>query len=232
MNARILVVEDNKGLNILFRKILGREEFRVISAGDGAEAFELLSEGEEVNIILLDIMMPKLDGMGFLEKAREIIQKREIKVCMISALSDNKRIQKCLDLGADDYIIKSADEELLVNKMQFLSGLMPIYEYAKITCKRDESFHFGSNRFEVLLTEINEDYFVFNVNQTVKCGQRIKISQGKIMEMTKNSQPILARIFRVNRTGEGYICYANYIGLTENQIKLIRSKTLTGRDAA
>ncbi len=228
MEAKILVAEDNKGLSLLFSKILERNGYEVVLAGNGVEAFTTLMTEEGIDIIFLDIMMPQLDGIGFLEKAKSIIKEKRIKICMLSALSEMDKIQQCLSLGADDYIIKVADEELLVNKVRFLGGQLPKYEYSKIECQHKESILVNSECVDITLTEVHEDFFVFKTKYDLERGTRITITNGKVWDMIGTSQDILARVFRVRKDAGIVTAFANYVGLTENQIKALRSKTVRG----
>ena len=228
MEAKVLLVEDNKGLSLLFSKILERNNYEVISSENGAEAFSVLATDKEFDVILLDIMMPELDGIGLLKKGKDIFKEKQIKICMLSALSDMEKIQECLSLGADDYIVKIADEELLVNKIRFLSGQLPKYKYSSIECEHVESILIGSEKIDATVIEIHEDYFVFKTESEIKEGAKLKISNGEIWNMMGMSRDILARIFSVDQDSNKFKAFANYIGLSEGQIKSLRSKTVRG----
>jgi len=102
MKMSILLVEDDREISYLVTSQLERENFRVFNAFDGEEALAVF-EKEEINLVLLDLMLPKLNGMDFLKRIRETSL---IPILIISAkVSD---IDKALGLGfgADDYISK------------------------------------------------------------------------------------------------------------------------------
>lgn len=102
MQKSILLVEDDREISSLVADQLERENFRVVTAFDGEEALAVF-EKEEIDLVLLDLMLPKLNGMEFLKKIRETSL---IPVLIISAKGSD--IDKALGLGfgADDYISK------------------------------------------------------------------------------------------------------------------------------
>lgn len=108
---RVLVVEDAKDLNRLIVKVLVKAGYSVDGCFNGEEAKEYLT-GAEYDAMLLDVMMPKLDGFTLLEQLRN--QGNEIPVLMLTAKDAIADRVKGLDLGADDYLIKPFDfDELL-----------------------------------------------------------------------------------------------------------------------
>ena len=238
MFKKILIAEDNKGLQFLYYKLLKNNGHEVLLASNGAEAFSLLVTEDNIDIALVDIMMPKLNGIEFVKQAKTMIREKYVKICMISALSDISKVEECLKAGADDYIVKVGDGELLVNKVNFLLGNVPRYEYAKIECqhpqkfkiisrdKLENNFRSGATEVDVTLAQIHEDYFVFHTVFEVKVGDRIIIDRGEIKKLIEIEQNILARIFRVYKKNKKYTVCANYIGLSEAQMKALRSKTV------
>lgn len=108
---RILVVEDAKDLNRLIVKVLVKNGYSVDGCFNGEEALEYLV-GAEYDAMLLDVMMPKLDGFSLLERLRNA--GNEIPVLVLTAKDAISDRVKGLDLGADDYLIKPFDfDELL-----------------------------------------------------------------------------------------------------------------------
>jgi len=108
---RILVVEDAKDLNRLIVKVLVKNGYSVDGCFNGEEALEYLA-GAEYDAMLLDVMMPKLDGFSLLERLRNA--GNEIPVLVLTAKDAISDRVKGLDLGADDYLIKPFDfDELL-----------------------------------------------------------------------------------------------------------------------
>lgn len=103
---RILVVEDEKDLNNIITKHLKKNNFSVDSVFNGEEALEYLDYGT-YDLIVLDIMLPKVNGYEVIKKLRE--NKNETAVLMLTARDSIEDKIKGLDLGADDYLIKPFD---------------------------------------------------------------------------------------------------------------------------
>jgi len=102
MKKRILIVDDEVSILKFLRSNLEDKGYAVISAANGEEALNTI-ERELPDLIVLDVMMPKMDGFEVCRRLREWSQ---IPIIMLSARSDEKDKVKCLDLGADDYIVK------------------------------------------------------------------------------------------------------------------------------
>lgn len=99
---KILVVDDTKNVQVLLSDFLGSQDFEVLTASDGREALEVLRETTP-DLILLDIMMPNMDGYQFISQLRRT---SNIPVIMITAKQQETDLIRGFDLGADDYIIK------------------------------------------------------------------------------------------------------------------------------
>ena len=114
---RILVVEDEKDLNNIITKHLKKNNFSVDSVFNGEEALEYLEYGT-YDLIILDIMLPKVNGYEVIKKLRE--NKNEIAVLMLTARDSIEDKIKGLDLGADDYLIKPFDFGELLARIRAL----------------------------------------------------------------------------------------------------------------
>jgi DNA-binding response OmpR family regulator len=102
MTATILVVDDQSSVRQLLQEYLTEQGFRVITASDGQTAL-YTARHEEPDLILLDIMMPKMDGYQFLRVYR---QERQTPIIIITAREEETDAVLGLDLGADDYVVK------------------------------------------------------------------------------------------------------------------------------
>lgn len=102
MKECILVVDDDREIVEAIAKLLVRENYNVLKAYDGMQALELLSQNQ-VQMVLIDVMMPRLDGLSAVMKIRE---KRNIPIIVLSAKSEDTDKVLGLSMGADDYIAK------------------------------------------------------------------------------------------------------------------------------
>jgi class 3 adenylate cyclase len=110
--ATILVVDDDEENRQLLTRRLAREGHRVRAASGGLAALTLL-QSEPVDLVLLDVMMPDLDGPAVLERLKQDPERRHIPVLMISALSETASVVRSIELGAEDYLPKPCDPVLL-----------------------------------------------------------------------------------------------------------------------
>ena len=110
--GRILVVDDNEMNRDILMRHLERQGHQVASSETGLQALKLLTE-ETFDLVLLDILMPGLDGYQVLEKMKADPALRDIPVIMISALDETDSVVQCIALGAEDYLPKSFDPILL-----------------------------------------------------------------------------------------------------------------------
>jgi DNA-binding response OmpR family regulator len=110
--ARLLVVEDDPINRRLLASYLQREGHEVATADDGAAGWEVL-QTQPFDVVLLDVLMPELDGYEVLERVRASDELRHLPVIMISALDETDSIVRCIELGADDYLPKPFSPPLL-----------------------------------------------------------------------------------------------------------------------
>ena len=112
--GKIMVADDDKNIVELLRLYLEKEDFAVITANDGEEALGKFTL-EAPDIVLLDIMMPKLDGWQVL---REIRKKSNVPIIMITAKGETFDKVLGLELGADDYVVKPFDSKEIVARIK------------------------------------------------------------------------------------------------------------------
>src|SRR5262245_3054678 len=110
--ARVLVVDDAKaGRDILTRR-LEQDGHRVDTAGDGEQALAMLATSD-YDLVLLDLMMPVLDGYGVLERMKADERLRYVPIIMLSVIEEVDSVVQCLEMGADDYVTKPFNPVLL-----------------------------------------------------------------------------------------------------------------------
>ena len=117
-NTYVLIVDDEFRIRKLLADFLVREGYKVLEAEDGEEALDILFEtGKKVDLVILDVMMPKYDGWFVLERIREYMT---IPVVMLTARSDEYDQLKGFKLGADDYVTKPFSPGVLVARVNKL----------------------------------------------------------------------------------------------------------------
>jgi signal transduction histidine kinase len=116
----VLVVDDNETNREVLRHRLEKAGFGVLTASDGHEALSILESpaGRTFDAVLLDYMMPDLNGMDVLKRIRETRSAIELPVIMQTARSDSKTVVDCIDAGANDYVTKPIDLGILLSRLQ------------------------------------------------------------------------------------------------------------------
>ena len=108
---KILVVDDESRMRKLVKDFLGREGYQVLEAGDGLEAMEAFYAEKDIALIILDVMMPKMDGW---QTCREIRQSSKVPIIMLTARGDERDELQGFNLGVDEYISRFRDEKRFV----------------------------------------------------------------------------------------------------------------------
>ena len=125
---QILVVDDNKNTRQLMLAILEEENYKVFTAEDGQDALDLM-ENQHIDLVLLDIMMPNMDGYEFTKILREM--KNDLPILMVSAKQLPIDRKQGFIAGTDDYMIKPVDEE------EMLLRIKALLRRAKIATERE-----------------------------------------------------------------------------------------------
>ncbi len=116
---RILCVDDEPSILRLFESLLAAHDYEIIKAQNGQEALEKLNE-ERVDLVLMDIMMPKLNGLEACRRIKGDEQTRDIPVVIITALSAKADWIKGIEAGAEDFISKPFDAREILDRVKIL----------------------------------------------------------------------------------------------------------------
>lgn len=112
---KILVVDDESRMRKLVRDFLVRNNYDVIEAENGAKAVDIFFEQKDIALILLDVMMPQMDGW---QVCREIREYSKVPIIMLTAKSDEKDELQGFQLGVDEYIVKPFSPKILVARVE------------------------------------------------------------------------------------------------------------------
>ena len=112
---KILVVYDESRMRKLVRDFLVKQNFDVLEAGDGEEAVDIFFKEKDIALIILDVMMPKMDGW---QVCREIRKYSKVPIIMLTAKGDERDELQGFDLGVDEYITKPFSPKILVARVE------------------------------------------------------------------------------------------------------------------
>ena len=122
MSKNVLIVDDSKTVRNLVAFILKAEGIKVTTAEDGLDGLEKLYSMPEVDLILTDINMPRMDGFSFIIAVREQDAYKDIPIIILSTEGGEEDIQKGIRLGANLYMVKPAQPEKIVRNIKMLLG--------------------------------------------------------------------------------------------------------------
>lgn len=126
MNNKILVIDDDLAINELIKVNLELAGYRVVQAFDGTKGFALAKQ-ENPSLIILDVMMPEVDGFTVAQRVRKHGETADVPILMLTALSQLNDKVKGFDIGVDDYLVKPFEmDELLVRVRALLKRTMQI----------------------------------------------------------------------------------------------------------
>ena len=121
MSKHILIVDDSKTVRNLVAFIMKKEGFRVTMAEDGLDGLEKLYS-TEVDLIISDINMPRMDGFTFIKTVREQEAYRDMPILVLSTEGQEQDIKKGISLGANLYMVKPAQPDQMVKNIRMLLG--------------------------------------------------------------------------------------------------------------
>ena len=208
-HEKILIVEDEAKIADIVKSYLEREGFQVTVAGDGKSALSMLKEG--FDLVILDLMLPDIDGEAICTSLREF---SDIPIIMLTAKSAEDQRVKGLGMGADDYVVKPFSAKELVarvkahlrrtagtkkNLLSFNGGGLIIDPATREVKKRNQSAELTATEFRILLSLAEKPQMVFNRLQIINVAQgfdfegydrvvdaHIKNIRQKIEDSTKN----------------------------------------------
>ncbi|MBI3134656.1 MAG: response regulator [Bacteroidetes bacterium] len=122
-NRTILVVDDDDRNIFALSAVLGPKKPTILVATDGIDCLKKLRSGEHIDLVLLDMMMPEMDGYHVLNEIRNDSKLKHIPVISLTAQAMKGDRKKCLDAGANEYCSKPVDITILLNQIKGLLNL-------------------------------------------------------------------------------------------------------------
>ena len=191
---KILVVDDESRMRKLVRDFLVREDYEVLEAGDGEAALDIFYQEKNIALIILDVMMPKMNGW---EVCREIRETSKVPIIMLTAKGETFDKVLGLELGADDYILKPFTPSILIAKMRnLINGRQALKQmYAKLFMLPGADAAVIDDETEEVAEEVKkEDPFINSVIKIIEeniCEADFSVK--KLASEMNMSQPTLYR---------------------------------------
>src|SRR3990172_3132596 len=171
MSARILVVDDLPANLKLLEARLNAEYFAVKTASNGRDALEICESGQ-CDIVLLDVMMPGMDGFEVARRLKKNPATHHIPVIMITALDQPSDRVKGLEAGADDFLTKPVDDLALITRVKNLARLKMLTDEMLMRASTEEQMGFGGG-MSVRLDELGRGAHILLVEDRDRAAERI-----------------------------------------------------------
>ena len=180
---KILIVDDESRMRKLIRDFLEREGYQILEASDGIEAMDMFYANKNIDLIILDVMMPRMDGW---QVCKEVREHSKVPIMMLTARAEEQNELKGFELGVDEYVAKPFSPKILVARVGALlkrvknvdedaeinAGGIVINKSAHMVTIGGENIDLSVKEFELL------KYFVEN--------QKIALSREKILNNVWN----------------------------------------------
>ena len=175
MKSKILIVDDEEHIRELIRFYLDKEGFSVVQAASGQEALQLL-ENEYIDLAIVDIMMPVMDGFQLVEEMKEM---KDIPVIMLTAKSQSADKLRGFSLGIDDYVTKPFDPDELLARVKTILKRYSINSQNIVTLHdvvfdgdkyeiRDQTIHLPLKQFELAFELAKNPNQIFTREQLIE----------------------------------------------------------------
>lgn len=177
MKSKILVVDDEAPIRELVRFYIEKEGYTMLEAENGIEALEVF-ENEYVDLAVVDVMMPKMDGWELVSELKQI---RDVPVVMLTAMGESKDKLKGFDLGVDDYVVKPFDPDELMARIRtilkrYSINSQNIIKIGEVTfdgdkCEilyQDKVIHLPLKQFELVFELAKKPNHIFSREQLIE----------------------------------------------------------------
>lgn len=199
----VLIADDNKDFcSILNEYLSTQDDVEVIGlAKDGVEALEMVSK-RVPDILILDIIMPHIDGLGVLEKLNSLDLDKLPKIIVLSAVGQDKITQRAINLGADYYVVKPFDFEILIKRIRQLTGTSMTIPERKIPKNTNYAYISNPDPSKTLEARITNIIHEIGVPAHIKGYLYLREAIGMVVEnmellsaVTKELYPSIAKKF-------------------------------------
>ena len=120
MTKRVLVIDDSRAMRTILGGILAELGYQVEGAENGGQALDILRSGEPFELALVDWNMPQMTGFEFVCEVRKESRFSDLRLMMVTTETEEGRISDALEAGADEYIMKPFNKEMLLEKLMLL----------------------------------------------------------------------------------------------------------------
>ncbi len=184
MNSiKILVVDDESRMRKLVKDFLVKQGYTVIEAADGEEAVDRFVEDKDISLIILDVMMPKMDGWQVCKEIRALSQ---VPIIMLTAKSDERDELMGFELGVDEYISKPFSPKILVARVEAILRRTSNVSQEEMLMAGDIELNIAAHTVKVKGQNVELSYKEFELLNYFVVNQGVALSREKILNHVWN----------------------------------------------
>ena len=180
---KILVVDDESRMRKLVKDFLKKKDFEVIEAADGEEALDIFFGDQDIDLVICDVMMPKIDGF---EVVKEIRQYSQVPIIMLTAKGEEHDELTGFDLGVDEYISKPFSPKILVARVEAILRRSNSLSSGEVIQAGGIELDIAAHEVRVDGKEVVLSYKEFELLQYFITNQGIALSREKILDNVWN----------------------------------------------
>lgn len=180
---KILVVDDESRMRKLVRDFLVRQDYTVIEASNGEEAVDIFVENSDIALIILDVMMPKMDGW---ETCKEIRALSQVPIIMLTAKSDERDELLGFELGVDEYISKPFSPKILVARVEAILRRTSGISQEEVLEAGDIELDIAAHTVKVKGKNVDLSFKEFELLNYFVVNQGVALSREKILNNVWN----------------------------------------------
>ncbi len=180
---KILVVDDERRMRKLVHDFLVKQNYEVLEAGDGEEALDIFYEQKDIALLILDVMMPKMDGW---QVCREIRNYSKIPIIMLTAKSDERDELQGFELGVDEYITKPFSPKILVARVEAILRRTNLLANEDVISVGGIELNKAAHQVKIDGTDIELSYKEFELLTYFMENEGIALSREKILNNVWN----------------------------------------------
>ncbi len=181
--VKILVVDDESRMRKLVKDFLAKSNYEVIEASNGEEAVDLFMQYKDISLIILDVMMPMMDGW---EVCKEIRRDSKVPIIMLTAKADEHDELRGFELGVDEYISKPFSPKILVARVEAILRRTSNISGEDIIQAGDIIMNIAAHSVEVCGNPVELTYKEFELLNYFFVNQKIALSREKILNNVWN----------------------------------------------
>jgi CheY-like chemotaxis protein len=219
VNSRVLVLDDDKDLRILLRKLLEGAGMRVSEAGDVDEAFTVAMK-EVPHVVVSDLNMPGQSGYAFIDRIRRTESLKNVPIVVLSAQNDAASVHRAISLGANDYVLKPFHSAGLTQKIRkaLMNKTICRYEFPPESCPP------VTVTANCSIVEAGESGYRIEAPIRIAAETQILVKSTLLESMGVSEFPIRTspRVPMLRKQGQ-YLNEATSVGLSEASLHRIRS---------